>query len=469
MSVKVSSWVWGLETLTDNAPLLVLLALADAANDEGYCWHNQKTLCKKSRQSASTARRALRKLEAMGLVTTFRRMTSKGLASNLYLLNVGAEPDHTLQSDQSITLNVPDGATIDEVIAEVERYRLFRMIPRPVKMTGGGSGQNDRGVPTDATFPHDSATGQNDRRGHDDRRGAVAYDGTPRSQVTGPYKEEPSYEPSLMNQTLPNPPQPPHDPVRSGAIQDDLSAQGAVPGSADADAEAATARGELAAEMLAAGENPARMVAEGWWNAGELAEALAWAAEHPAPARAPEATQEHQENVPQATRQERNHADDEASALIGACLPKWMQAMDHNGARQVAGMLAERIAAGWTPAQIRSVMGEKPRNGIKRMSGLVAYRLDENVGVADAPQARTAAARQAQAAAIDAARQAQAAAIDAATEAAKTAEERAREEAHKRMWEHMCAAYPQASKAELVGLVREAMNQVNDLSDVRSA
>ena len=468
MSVRVSSWVWGLETLTDNAPLLVLLALADAANDEGYCWHNQKTLCKKSRQSESTARRALRKLEAMGLVTTFRRMTSKGLASNLYLLNVGAEPDHTLQSDQSVTLNVPEGATIDEVIAEVERYRLFRMIPRPVKMTGGGSGQNDRGVPADATFPHDSATGQNDRRGHDDGRGAVTYDGTPRSQVTGPYKEEPSFEPSLLNQTLPNPPQPPHDPVGSGVIQDDLSAQGAVPGSADADAEAVTARGELAAEMLAAGENPARMVAEGWWNAGELAEALAWAAEHPAPARAPETAQQHQENAPQATRQERDHVD-EASALIGACLPKWMQAMDRTGARQVAGMLAERIAAGWTPAQIRSVMGEMPRNGIKRMSGLVAYRLDENVGVADAPKARTAAARQAQEAAINAAHHAQAAAIDAEIDAAKTAEERAREEAHKRMWEHMCAAYPQASKAELVGLVHEAMNQVNDLSDVRSA
>ena len=468
MSVRVSSWVWGLETLTDNAPLLVLLALADAANDEGYCWHNQKTLCKKSRQSESTARRALRKLEAMGLVTTFRRMTSKGLASNLYLLNVGAEPDHTLQSDQSVTLNVPEGATIDEVIAEVERYRLFRMIPRPVKMTGGGSGQNDRGVPADATFPHDSATGQNGRRGHDDGRGAVTYDGTPRSQVTGPYKEEPSGEPSLMNQTLPNPPQPPHDPVGSGVIQDDLSAQGAVPGSADADAEAVTARGELAAEMLAAGENPTRMVAEGWWNAGELAEALAWAAEHPTPARAPETTQQHQENAPQATRQERDHVD-EASALIGACLPKWMQALDRAGARQVAGMLAERIAAGWTPAQIRSVMGEMPRNGIKRMSGLVAYRLDENVGVADAPQARTAAARQAQEAAINAAHYAQAAAIDAAIDAAKTAEERAREEAHKRMWEHMCAAYPQASKAELVGLVHEAMNQVNDLSDVRSA
>ena len=273
--------------------------------------------------------------------------------------------------------------------------------------------------------------------------------------MTGPYKEEPSYEPSLMNQTLPNPPQPPRDPVGSGAIQDDLSAQGAVPGSADADAEAATARGELAAEMLAAGENPASLVAEGWWNAGQLAEALAWAAEHPASARAPEIAQKRQEVAPQAAHQERGHVD-EASALIGACLPEWMQAMDRTGARQVAGMLAERIAAGWTPAQIRSLMGEKPANGVRRMSSLVAYRLDQNAGIADAPQARTAAARQAQEAAIDAARQAQAAAIDAAIDAAKTPEERAREEAHRRMWERMRAAHPQASKAELVALVRDA-------------
>ena len=160
---------------------------------------------------------------------------------------------------------------------------------------------------------------------------------------------------------------------------------------------------------------------------------------------------------------------DDAGALIGACLPEWMQAMDRTGTRQVAAMLAERIAAGWTPAQIRGLMGEKPANGVRRMSSLVAYRLDENVGILDAPQARTAAARQAQAAAINAVRQAQAAAIDAEIDAAKTPEERAREEAHKRMWEHMCAAYPQASKAELVGLVHEAMNQMNDLSDVRSA
>ena len=160
---------------------------------------------------------------------------------------------------------------------------------------------------------------------------------------------------------------------------------------------------------------------------------------------------------------------EDAGALIGACLPEWMQAMDRTGARQVAAMLAERIAAGWTPAQIRGLMGEKPANGVRRMSSLVAYRLDENAGVADAPNARLSVARQVSEATREAARIAQAEAIAAQQEALKTPEERAREAAYSQMWEHMRAAHPQASKAELVGLVHEAMNQMNDLSDVRSA
>ncbi|OFQ24905.1 hypothetical protein HMPREF2946_05125 [Actinomyces sp. HMSC062G12] len=131
--------------------------------------------------------------------------------------------------------------------------------------------------------------------------------------------------------------------------------------------------------------------------------------------------------------------------------------MDRSGARQVAAMLAERIDAGWTPAQIRGLMGEKPANGVRRMSSLVAYRLDQNAASSDAPKARTAAARQAQAAAIEGAHRAQAAAIEADAEAAKTPEERAREAAYSQMWEQMRAAHPQASKAELAGLVREAL------------
>ena len=423
------TWAWGLTDL-DQSQTLVLLALADAANDEGVCWPSQAEIGRKARLKDRAVRNQIRSLEAAGLLSVSRRATPQGRKTNVYRLNIGC--DFSLQSKQPArNAGWVEGSEPEPVDNPTFRCNQSNRHEMPV------------GHPTGTVMPVATGTVM---------PVASIYQ-TPNIQTPNPTQPSPALK------EVPGSGQ-----VGSGVIQDDLSAQGAVPGSADADAEAVTARGELAAEMLAAGENPTRMVAEGWWNAGELAEALAWAAEHPAL----ETTQQHQENAPQVTRQERDHVD-EASALIGACLPKWMQALDRAGARQVAGMLAERIAAGWTPAQIRSVMGEMPRNGIKRMSGLVAYRLDENVGVADAPQARTAAARQAQEAAINAAHHAQAVAIDAEIDAAKTPEERAREEAHKRMWEHMCAAYPQASKAELVGLVHEAMNQMNDLSDVRSA
>lgn len=43
MSIKAMTWAWGLAEL----PLresMVLLALADAANDEGVCWPSQEVL-----------------------------------------------------------------------------------------------------------------------------------------------------------------------------------------------------------------------------------------------------------------------------------------------------------------------------------------------------------------------------------------------------------------------------------------
>ena len=133
--------------------------------------------------------------------------------------------------------------------------------------------------------------------------------------------------------------------------------------------------------------------------------------------------------------------------------------MDTTGARKVAAMLNERIEAGWTPAQIRSVMGEMPPNGTKRMSGLVAYRLTNNAAPSDAPAARQSAAQQAREATIEAARTAQAAAIAAQQEAIKTPEERERERAAARMWERMRAAHPEASNGELALLIQEAMSE----------
>lgn len=73
-----------------------------------------------------------------------------------------------------------------------------------------------------------------------------------------------------------------------------------------------------------------------------------------------------------------------------------MQALDAQGARQVARLLEERVAAGWTPPQIRSLLqGPLPPGGVRRMSGLVAHRIEANVPVDTAPALLARAAREA--------------------------------------------------------------------------
>ena len=344
------TWAWGLTDL-DQSQTLVLLALADAANDEGVCWPSQAEIGRKARLKDRAVRNQIRSLEAAGLLSVSRRATPQGRKTNVYRLNIGC--DFSLQSKQPArNAGWVEGSEPQPVDNQAFRCNQSNRHEMPV------------GYPTGTVVPVATGTVM---------PVASIYQ-TPNIQTPNPTQPSPTFNP--------------------------------VPGS-------------------------------GQVGSGRGFEATSRA--------------HHDKQAPSSATSE------DAGALIGACLPEWMQAMDRPGTRQVAAMLAERIAAGWTPAQIRSLMGEKPANGVRRMSSLVAYRLDENVGIADAPQARTAAARQAQEAAIDAARQAQEAAIDAAIDAAKTPEERAREEAHRRMWEHMRATHPQASRAELVALVRNAL------------
>ncbi|CED91950.1 Hypothetical protein AAM4_2118 [Actinomyces succiniciruminis] len=85
-------------------------------------------------------------------------------------------------------------------------------------------------------------------------------------------------------------------------------------------------------------------------------------------------------------------ADDSArsdvSRLLAACLPSWMRAMDADGAALVAGLLVERLRAGWPAGEIRRVMdAPPPSEPIRRMSSFVAWRLRDDVDPALAPRA----------------------------------------------------------------------------------
>lgn len=65
MSVHVASAVWANSEQKGSA-LLVLLALADYANDEGVCWPSVASLQKRSRLSRRSVQLQLRRLEAAG-------------------------------------------------------------------------------------------------------------------------------------------------------------------------------------------------------------------------------------------------------------------------------------------------------------------------------------------------------------------------------------------------------------------
>ena len=118
MSVRASTWAWSLEEVM-GSEALVLLALADQANDEGLCWPSQEKLAPKARQSVSTLRRSLRSLEKMGLLTTITRSSTRGRRSNLYLLHIGAKPDLSMRSARTVNLG-EDAAQACQMLEEAE-------------------------------------------------------------------------------------------------------------------------------------------------------------------------------------------------------------------------------------------------------------------------------------------------------------------------------------------------------------
>lgn len=173
MSVRATNWAWSLEEVM-GSEALVLLALADQANDEGFCWPSQEKLAPKARQSVSTLRRSLRSLEKMGLLTTITRSSTRGRRSNLYLLHIGAKPDLSMKSAKAVNLG-EDAAQACQMLEEA----------------------------SDAVFVANKATGQIDRL-------PQSVIGDRLQPVTGDrllYKEPP-LRTTKPNPTLPTPPAP---------------------------------------------------------------------------------------------------------------------------------------------------------------------------------------------------------------------------------------------------------------------
>ena len=72
MSIKAMSWAWEQATSSSGAKL-VLLALADHANDDGECWPGMKRIAEKCGMSARQVSNHVTGLEIAGLIETTRR------------------------------------------------------------------------------------------------------------------------------------------------------------------------------------------------------------------------------------------------------------------------------------------------------------------------------------------------------------------------------------------------------------
>ena len=105
MSIKIMSEVWDTADV-DGAPLLVLLALADYANENGICWPAVATLARKTRVSERHVRRILGALERSGNIVIGYR--EGPMRVNVYKVLVGGDTVSGVTPEQ-VTEDTPRG------------------------------------------------------------------------------------------------------------------------------------------------------------------------------------------------------------------------------------------------------------------------------------------------------------------------------------------------------------------------
>lgn len=87
MSGKVVGWAMEQTTGSPSAKL-ILVKLADNANEDGYCWPSVALIMRHTELSERAVRGHLKGLADAGLITIEGRVTARGQATNGYQLNI---------------------------------------------------------------------------------------------------------------------------------------------------------------------------------------------------------------------------------------------------------------------------------------------------------------------------------------------------------------------------------------------
>ena len=95
MTIRAMNWAWGIEL--PPAMKLVLLKLADRANDDGECWPGMDVVAQACGVCERTMMRYIDKMEQIGLLKRDKRKSESGKQqTNLYTLNLDYQPGDNL-------------------------------------------------------------------------------------------------------------------------------------------------------------------------------------------------------------------------------------------------------------------------------------------------------------------------------------------------------------------------------------
>ena len=160
------TWAWSVHL--SPTPKLVLMALADEADDDGYCFPSQRRLGAKCSITDRTVRRVLLELTTKGYVSLqMRRRADGSRTSNSYRLACGEPPDK-MSGGSDMDVRGPrttvSGGADSDVPPLPTTYPLSNPTPPPRVQPGeaGNDARSDAGGGRDWVFPEGLSAGQID-------------------------------------------------------------------------------------------------------------------------------------------------------------------------------------------------------------------------------------------------------------------------------------------------------------------
>ena len=164
MSLRVMTWAWSLHL--SPTPKLVLMALADEADDDGYCFPSQRRLAAKCSITDRTVRRVLLELTTKRYVSLeVRRRGDGSRTSNGYRLACGDPPDK-MSGGADMNVRGPrttvSGGADTDVLPLPTTYPLSNSTPqqRGPPRKAANAATSDEGGGRDFEFPEGLSAGQ---------------------------------------------------------------------------------------------------------------------------------------------------------------------------------------------------------------------------------------------------------------------------------------------------------------------